>query len=41
MHPKWAADHFMREKFELPQLKDYVKEGPKRIATQSELRFCC
>jgi len=27
MHPRWAADHFMHEKFELPQLKDYVKEG--------------
>ena len=27
MHPRWAADYFMHEKFELPQLKDYVKEG--------------
>ena len=27
MHPRWAANYFMREKFELPQLKDYVKEG--------------
>jgi L-lactate dehydrogenase (cytochrome) len=27
MHPMWAADYLMREKFELPQLKDYVKEG--------------
>src|SRR5260370_2708151 len=26
-HPRWAADYFMHEKFELPQLKDYVKEG--------------
>ena len=27
MHPRWAADYFMHEKFELPRLKDYVKEG--------------
>ena len=27
MHPRWAANYCMREKFELPQLKDYVKEG--------------
>ena len=27
MHPRWAADYFMHEKLELPQLKDYVKEG--------------
>ena len=27
MHPRWAADYFMHEKFELPQLKDYMKEG--------------
>jgi L-lactate dehydrogenase (cytochrome) len=27
MHPTWAANYFMHEKFELPQLKDYVKEG--------------
>jgi L-lactate dehydrogenase (cytochrome) len=27
MHPRWAADYFMHEKFELPQPKDYVKEG--------------
>ena len=27
MHPRWATDHFMHEKFELTQLKDYVKEG--------------
>jgi len=27
IHPRWAANYFMREKFELPQLKDYVKEG--------------
>lgn len=26
-HPKWTANYFTREKFELPQLKDYVKEG--------------
>jgi L-lactate dehydrogenase (cytochrome) len=27
MHPRWAANFFLHEKFELPQLKDYVKEG--------------
>jgi L-lactate dehydrogenase (cytochrome) len=27
MRPRWAANYFMHEKFELPQLKDYVKEG--------------
>ena len=27
MHPRWAANYFLHEKFELPQLKDYVKEG--------------
>jgi L-lactate dehydrogenase (cytochrome) len=27
MHPRWAANYFTHEKFELPQLKDYVKEG--------------
>ena len=27
LHPRWAADYFMHEKFELPQLKNYVKEG--------------
>jgi L-lactate dehydrogenase (cytochrome) len=27
VHPRWAVNYFMHEKFELPQLKDYVKEG--------------
>jgi L-lactate dehydrogenase (cytochrome) len=27
MHPRWSTNYFMHEKFELPQLKDYVKEG--------------
>jgi L-lactate dehydrogenase (cytochrome) len=27
MHPRWAANYFMRKKVELPQLKDYFKEG--------------
>src|ERR1700688_1012566 len=27
MHPRWAANYFMHERFDLPQLKDYVKEG--------------
>ncbi len=27
LHPRGAVNYFMHEKFELPQLKDYVKEG--------------
>jgi hypothetical protein len=27
LDPRWAVDYFMHEKFELPQLKDYVNEG--------------
>ena len=27
LHPRWAINHFTHEKFDLPQLKDYVKEG--------------
>ncbi len=27
LHPRWAVDYFIHDKFELPQLKDYVKEG--------------
>ena len=27
LHPRWAVNYFMHEKFELPQLKDYVKEA--------------
>ena len=27
LHPRWAINYFTREKFELPQLKEYVKEG--------------
>jgi len=27
LHPTWAVNYFTHEKFELPQLKDYVKEG--------------
>ncbi len=26
-HPAWAANYFLREKFELPNLKDHVAEG--------------
>src|SRR6476660_9657557 len=26
-HPGWATNYFTHKKFELPQLKDYVKEG--------------
>src|SRR6266481_3877038 len=27
LHPRWAVNYFSHEKFELPQLKDHVKEG--------------
>ena len=27
IHPRWAVNYFRHEKFELPQLKDYLKEG--------------
>ena len=27
LHPRWAFNYFTHEKFELPQLKDHVKEG--------------
>jgi L-lactate dehydrogenase (cytochrome) len=27
LHPAWALNYFTHEKFELPQLKDYVAEG--------------
>lgn len=27
LHPNWAINYFTHAKFELPQLKDYVKEG--------------
>jgi L-lactate dehydrogenase (cytochrome) len=27
LHPRWAIDYFIHEKFELPQLNQYVKEG--------------
>jgi L-lactate dehydrogenase (cytochrome) len=27
LHPSWTINYFAHEKFELPQLKDYVKEG--------------
>ena len=27
LHPSWAINYFTHAKFELPQLKDYVKEG--------------
>lgn len=27
MHPRWAVNYLTHEKFELPQLKDYVHEG--------------
>ena len=27
LHPRWAINYVTREKFELPQLKEYVKES--------------
>jgi L-lactate dehydrogenase (cytochrome) len=27
LHPKWAVNYFTHDRFELPQLKDYIKEG--------------
>ena len=27
LHPRWAINYFTHDKFELPQLKDYVREG--------------
>jgi L-lactate dehydrogenase (cytochrome) len=27
LHPRWAVNYFTRESFELPQLKEYVKQG--------------
>jgi L-lactate dehydrogenase (cytochrome) len=27
LHPAWTANYFARERFSLPQLRDYVKEG--------------
>ena len=29
LHPRWAFNYFTHEKFELPELKDHVKEGSK------------
>ena len=29
LHPAWAANYFLREKFELSELKDYVDEGTR------------
>lgn len=27
LHPRWALNYFTHEKFELPQLKDHIREG--------------
>jgi L-lactate dehydrogenase (cytochrome) len=35
-HPQWAVNYFTHEKFELPQLKDYVKEGSNIAISVSE-----
>ena len=36
MHPRWTIDYFAHEKFELSQLKDYVKEGSNIAVSVSE-----
>jgi len=36
MHPRWTIDYFTHEKFELSQLKDYVKEGSNIAVSVSE-----
>jgi L-lactate dehydrogenase (cytochrome) len=36
LHPRWAVDYFTHENFELPQLKDYVKEGSNVSVSVSE-----
>ena len=35
-HPSWAFNYFTHEKFELSQLKDYVKEGSKLSITVAD-----
>ncbi len=35
-HPRWAFNHFTHERFELSQLKDYVKEGTNVAISVSE-----
>jgi len=35
-HPRWAFNYFAHEKFELSQLKDYVKEGSNIAVSVSE-----
>ncbi len=36
LHPGWAFNYFTHEKFELPQLKDHVKEGSNVPVTISD-----
>ena len=36
VHPSWALNYLLREKFELSQLKDYVKEGSNIAVTVSD-----
>ena len=36
LHPAWAFNYFTHEKFELPQLKDYVAEGSNVSVSVSE-----
>lgn len=36
LHPRWAMNYFAHDAFELPQLKDYVKEGSKIAVSVSE-----
>ena len=36
LHPRWAVDYYTHEKFELSQLKDYVKQGTSIAVSVSE-----
>ncbi len=36
LHPRWALNYFLREKFELSQLKDHVQEGTDISLSVSE-----
>jgi L-lactate dehydrogenase (cytochrome) len=35
-HPRWALNYFTHERFELSQLKDYVKEGTNVAVSVAE-----
>lgn len=36
LHPRWAYNYFTRERFELPQLSQYVKEGSSIAVSVSD-----